>query len=79
MTRRQWTTALGAALPLAAQVSKPPVTHEIPPLGSPTPSPGAADREAKLKKAVADVQQVSERLSQMEVAMNVEPAFAFRP
>ena len=79
MTRRQWTTVLSAALPLAAQVSKSPTEREIPPLGSPPANATASDPEARLKKAVDDVQKVSERLSQMEVPMNVEPAFAFRP
>ena len=70
---------MGAALPLAAQVQKPPTTEKTPPLGSPAPAAPGTDPAAKLSKAVDDVRKVSERLAQMEVPMNVEPAFLFRP
>ncbi|HSU58199.1 MAG TPA: hypothetical protein VLI55_02700 [Bryobacteraceae bacterium] len=73
LTRRQW-TALIAAAPLAAQV-----TSKIPPQGAPAPSPPSANPQQALQKAYADVRALSDRLSKMEVPMNVEPAFAFRP
>jgi len=76
ITRRRWTQAfiaLAGTVPLAAQV-----TSKTPPEGSPAPAQPAATPEQKLQKAYADVHQVSERLSQIEVPMNVEPAFAFR-
>jgi hypothetical protein len=59
--------------PLASQV-----TSKTPPAGSPVPAPPAATPEAKLQKAYADVREVSIRLSQLEVPMAVEPAFAFK-
>ena len=73
MTRREWTILL-AATPLAAQV-----TSKTPPQGTPTPAPAGATPEQKRQKAFDDVRKVSERLSQIEVPMYIEPAFAFRP
>jgi hypothetical protein len=73
ITRRELTALLGAA-PLAAQV-----TQKTPPQGAPAPAPGAATAEQKLQKAFADVHEVSDRLAQVEVPMDIEPAFAFRP
>jgi hypothetical protein len=73
MTRRQW-TALLAAAPVTAQV-----TSKTSPQGSPAPPPPGATAEQKRQKAFADVRKVSERLSQIEVPMNIEPAFSFRP
>lgn len=73
ITRREWTMLLAAA-PAAAQV-----TSKTPPQGSPAPPPPGAAPEQKRQKAFDDVRKVSERLSQMEVPMNIEPAFAFRP
>jgi hypothetical protein len=72
ITRRQWTALLGAA-PLVAQV-----TSSVPPAGVPAPSSGPASPEQRLQKAYADVRQASERLSKVELPMNVEPAFSFR-
>lgn len=71
MTRRQWTVFIGAA-PLLAQVTSKP------PQGAPAPAPPAATPEEKLKKAYADVREISERLSRIDVPMHVEPAFAFK-
>jgi hypothetical protein len=71
MTRRQWTALLGAA-PLVAQVASKP------PQGAPAPAPASTTPEEKLKKAYADVRQVSDRLSHLEVPMDIEPAFAFK-
>ena len=64
LTRRAWTLIWGAA-PLAVQAAQNP----------PTAEPAAP---SNLDKAIAEVRQVSERLSQLEVPMNVEPAFAFK-
>ncbi len=76
---RRRVAALLAAAPLAAQVTSPPTTQKIPPLGAPTPASPAATPEQKLQKAYDDIRQVSARLSKLEVPMNVEPAFAFKP
>ncbi len=78
ITRRGLAALLGA-IPLAAQVATPPVTQKTPPLGAPAPSPGAANPEEKLKKATEDVRKVSARLAQLEVPMDTEPAFVFKP
>jgi hypothetical protein len=73
ITRRQW-TALLASVPLAAQV-----TSKTPPQGAPAPPQSPATPEQKVQKAFADVRQVSDRLSKLDVPMDIEPAFAFRP
>ncbi len=73
LTRRQW-VALSGAAPLIAQV-----TQKVPPQGAPAPASPAATPEQKVQKAYADVHQISDRLSKIEVPMNIEPAFAFRP
>ncbi len=73
LTRREW-TALMAAAPLAAQV-----TSKVPPQGAPAPPNPAATAQEKLQKAYADIRSLSDRLSKMEVPMDLEPAFAFRP
>lgn len=73
MTRRQW-TALLAAAPVAAQV-----TSKALPQGAPAPPQPPATPQQKLQKAYDDVRQVSDRLSKLDVPVNVEPAFAFRP
>ena len=68
LTRREWTAVLGAAplaTPFALQAAQTAATPE--PI-APT----------SLEKAVADVRQVSDRLSKLEVPMNVEPAFSFK-
>ena len=76
---RRRVAAFLVATPLAAQVASPPTTQKVPPLGTPTPAPPAATPEEKLQKAYDDVRRISERLSKLEVPMNVEPAFAFKP
>jgi hypothetical protein len=43
------------------------------------PAPAQSTPEAKLQKAYADVHDVSVRLSQIDVPMNIEPAFVFKP
>lgn len=72
LTRRQW-TLLAAALPAAAQV-----TSKVPPQGAPAPAQPAATPEQKLQKAYADIREVSDKLSKIEVPMDAEPAFLFR-
>ncbi len=72
MTRRRWTALLMTA-PLAAQV-----TSTAPPTGAPAPPKPPATPHERMQKAYADVRQVSDRLSKIEVPMNVEPAFSFR-
>ena len=77
ITRREWTAGLAAAVggaPVLAQV-----TSKAPPVGAPAPAPSSATPEQKLQKAYDDVHQVSVRLSQIEVPMDIEPAFAFHP
>jgi hypothetical protein len=66
ITRREWAALLGAA-PLAAQI----VSKDVP------PRPAAPAQT--IQKAYADVRRISDRLAQIEVPMNVEPAFVFRP
>ncbi len=53
------------------------VTSKVPPQGAPAPAQPAATPEQKLQKAYSDVKKLSDRLSQIEVPMDVEPAFAF--
>ena len=62
-TRRKLVGILAASPALAQVASK------VPPVGVP---------ETGSKKAVQDVHSVSERLAQIEVPMNIEPAFAFK-
>lgn len=78
ITRRRLAALLGAT-PLAAQVAVPPVTQKTPPLGTPTPSVTAANPDEKLKKANDGIREVSARLSNLEVPMDTEPAFVFKP
>jgi len=61
LTRREW-TALFAASPLLSQSAAKPAPENT------APVPG---------KAVADVQKTSQRLAEIELPMNVEPAFRF--
>jgi hypothetical protein len=78
MTRRRLTALLGAT-PLAAQIPAPPTTQRTPPLGTPAPSAAAATPDEKLKKANEGIRQVSAQLSKLEVPMDTEPAFVFKP
>ena len=77
VSRRKWTKQVAGALasvPAFAQV-----IQKVPPTGAPAAPPPTATPEERLKKAYADVRAVSDQLSKLEVPMNVEPAFAFRP
>jgi hypothetical protein len=76
---RRRIAALLTAAPLAAQVASPPATQKTPPQGAPTPASPSATPDQKLQKAYEDVRRVSARLAKLEVPMNVEPAFAFKP
>ena len=79
ISRRRMAALLAAAPLAAAQAPSPPATQKTPPLGVPAPAPPSATPEQKLQKAYDDVCQISVRLSKLEVPMNVEPAFAFKP
>lgn len=69
-----------AIVPLAARISlSAQATSTAPPLGVPVPPKVASNPEQQLQKAYADIREVSGRLSKIEVPMNVEPAFSFRP
>ena len=72
-TRRKWAAMLAAAPAALAQVSSP-----VPPQGVPAAPATTLTPEGKLQKALADVREVSQRLSQIELPMDVEPAFSFR-
>ena len=72
VTRRKWAAMLAAA-PALAQVSSP-----VPPQGVPAAPATALTPEGKLQKALAEVREVSQRLSQIEMPMDVEPAFSFK-
>lgn len=78
ITRRRL-AALLAATPIAAQTPVPPVTQKTPPLGTPAPSPAAKNPDEKLKKANDGIREMSARLSKLEVPMDTEPAFVFKP
>jgi hypothetical protein len=78
ISRRRWTALLGIA-PLVAPFARAQDTSKRPPQGAPAPAPAQATPEAKLQKAYADVHDVSVRLSRIEVPMNIEAAFVFKP
>lgn len=82
ISRRKAAALLGAA-PLLAQVTQktPPPSAQAPapPIGVPAPAAPGTTPQQKMQKALADVHQLSDRLAQIEVPMDVEPAFAFRP
>jgi len=72
LTRRQW-TALALASPAVAQI-----TSTKPPEGAPAPPQPPATPEERAQKAHADIRSTSDRLSKIELPMNLEPAFVFR-
>jgi ferric-dicitrate binding protein FerR (iron transport regulator) len=76
MTRRQWAAGLTAVIGAAPAVAQ--VSSKTPPQRPPAPVHTAVTPEQKLQKAYADVQEIRIRLSQIEVSMDIEPAFAFR-
>ncbi|MGH9584343.1 MAG: hypothetical protein ACRD4O_15575 [Bryobacteraceae bacterium] len=71
-TRREFAAIAGAA-PLAAQA-----ISKIPPQGAPAPPQPPATPEQRFQQALADVRKTSSRLSQVELPMDLEPAFSFR-
>lgn len=71
LTRRAW-ALFGTASLLARQTSK------TPPQLAPTPPPTQLSPQQKMEKAVADVRGVSDRLAQIELPLDIEPAFNFR-
>lgn len=83
LTRREWaaslTTMTGAAVIASAVPAAAQVTSKTPPEGAPAPAAAAATPEQKLQKAYAEIRETSQRLAKIEVPMDVEPAFAFRP
>jgi hypothetical protein len=72
LNRRQWALMVAAA-PALAQT-----TSTVPPQGSSAPASSSATPQAKLNKALTDVQNNSEKLAKMQVSMDVEPAFTFK-
>lgn len=70
MISRRRMAAFLAAVPVVAQAPPSPTTPKAPPSDTP---------EGKLQKAKDGVRAMSERLSKLEVPMDVEPAFAFKP
>jgi len=74
MTRRRYAFGLASVLATAATAQ---VTSKKPPQGAPAPAPPNATPEQKLQKAYSDVKKLSDRLAQIEIPMDVEPAFAF--
>lgn len=81
LNRRQWTKRLAvsvAAAPALSEVTWAQVTQKVPPQGAPAPAPTAATPDERLQKASADIRAVSEKLSKLEVPMDVEPAYSFR-
>jgi len=82
LTRRKF-AALAAAVPAAAQAGKKnrpggDRSGAESTQGAATPAASAATADASLQKAYASVQKHSERLAQIDLAMDVEPAFVFR-
>ncbi len=83
LTRRKF-AALAAAVPAAAQAGKKNRPGgdrsgaESTPAGVSAPVPSMVTADASLQKAYASVQKNSERLAQIDLGMDVEPAFVFR-
>jgi len=72
-TRRHMLAAI-AVTPAVAQITSP-----VPPQGTPAPAPPSAPPNEKLQKAYDDIRETSRHLSAIDVAMNIEPAFTFKP
>jgi hypothetical protein len=64
VSRRNWVILLGTT-PLLAQTSSQPIAPPVTP-------------EQRMEKAESEVRQVSDKLTAIEVPMNIEPAFRFR-
>ncbi|MBV9265692.1 MAG: hypothetical protein JO061_05940 [Acidobacteriaceae bacterium] len=74
ITRRQLALSGLAATSAIAQVTSP-----VPPQGTPKPAPPSASPAQKLDKAYDDIRAVSKRLSAIEIPIDIEPAFTFKP
>jgi hypothetical protein len=72
LTRRHLAVLLTAA-PVAAVAQ----SNATPP--QPAPSPANASPGELLRKAEAEVRDISAKLAQVQVAQVTEPAFVFRP
>jgi hypothetical protein len=70
ITRRQIASLIAVAPALAAQPAAPQTPPSAPP---------AQTNPDSLAKAQAQVREVSESLRKMEIPMDSEPAFTFRP
>ncbi|HZS56440.1 MAG TPA: hypothetical protein VFA65_18690 [Bryobacteraceae bacterium] len=77
VNRREWSKRVAGVIAIGPALAQ--VTQKIPPQGAPLPPAPPATPEQRLQKAYADVRAVSDQLAKLEVPMNVEPAFAFRP
>lgn len=69
---------MAAAAPVLAQAPSTVPVPGVPPQGVPQPPQSPATPEARMQKAVQDVRKASDRLQQIEVPMDIEPAFSFR-
>jgi hypothetical protein len=78
ITRRKWAAIMAAAPSLSLVGADAQTPSTVPPQGVPPPPAAALTPEQKLQKAYANVHQASVRLSQIEIPMDVEPAFTFR-
>jgi hypothetical protein len=81
MSRRSWAALVATAAPALAHGVVQPLPQAAsapPPQGAPQPPPPPATPEARMQKAVADIRKTSDRLAQIEVPMDIEPAFSFR-
>ena len=76
LNRREWAKRAAGFLAVASASAQ--VTQKVPPSGTPEPTASPATPEQRLQKAYADIRTVSDRLSKIEVPMDVEPRFAFR-
>jgi hypothetical protein len=77
VSRRDWSKRLLGTLAVSPALAQ--VTQKVPPQGAPSPPPVPATPEQRLQKAYADIRTVSDQLSKIEVPMDLEPAFSFRP
>jgi hypothetical protein len=81
LTRRQLALLVGA-LPFAARTAAaaaPPTLEQALSPSAPAQAAAAAAQADSVAKAQADIRKNSERLRQVELATDVEPAFVFRP
>ena len=77
LNRRELGKGLAGAFAAAPAIAQ--VTQKTPPIGAPAPAPPPATPEQQLRKAYDEVHAVSEQLSKLDLPMDIEPAFSFRP